>query len=154
MKRAHIRVVQRREPGSSTSASVAAANEMGGTWKIRGTVQRNAPAIRERTPQPDAPAVTLTCNQLRALVCEAVMSVVGPQAKPANGLLTTRELAEHIGVDARTITGWASHKGLPHRRVGNLYRFEQHAVDAWFERTGRGVSGNQSSRRRRRDGEA
>lgn len=51
--------------------------------------------------------------------------------------ITTRELADHLGVVPRTVQRWCRARSVPHMRYGRTIRFMPHQVDeirSQFER--------------------
>jgi excisionase family DNA binding protein len=81
--------------------------------------------------------VVTSVSQLRSLIDEAVSAALARVASPADRPLTTEEVAEMLGVCARTVTNLVRDRGLPARRVGRSLRFFRGDVLAWMERTGR-----------------
>lgn len=73
--------------------------------------------------------LTLTADELRALIRDAVADALGAQ-RPAR-LLTPRELAAELGVSVDTIERRAR-EGLPHVLVGTRRRFDAGACRAWL----------------------
>jgi excisionase family DNA binding protein len=71
-------------------------------------------------------------------------------------LLTTREVAEQLGVSAETVLRWIESRGLPAVRLtSRAIRFDEHELDAWLDARataapGRG-SANHPARRRREE---
>lgn len=47
-------------------------------------------------------------------------------------LLTTRELAETLGVTAKTVLRWTAALGLPGYRIGRALRYREGEVGAWL----------------------
>jgi excisionase family DNA binding protein len=49
-------------------------------------------------------------------------------------LLTTREVAEHLGVSPETVLRWIETRGLPARRLtSRAIRYDECELDAWLE---------------------
>lgn len=51
--------------------------------------------------------------------------------------LSADEIAEYLGVKRDTIYKWIERHNLPAHKVGRLWKFRKHEIDAWI------VSGNQ-----------
>jgi excisionase family DNA binding protein len=51
-----------------------------------------------------------------------------------NELLTVAEVARWLRVDRRTVYRWLRGGELPHRRVGQEYRFLRSEIEAWLRR--------------------
>jgi excisionase family DNA binding protein len=72
-------------------------------------------------------------------------------------LLTTRELAERLGISPETVLRWIQTRGLPARRLtSRAIRYDEAELDAWLDEraTGaadRGVSNTQADRTRNGD---
>ena len=63
----------------------------------------------------------------------------------SNPLLSTTELAQQIGVCARTVARWRA-EGLPYLRLSAIsYRYDLRAVMAWLEARGTVASQNEVS---------
>lgn len=45
--------------------------------------------------------------------------------------LSVDEIAAHLGVARDSIYRWIEHRGLPAHKVGKLWKFNKHDVDAW-----------------------
>ena len=45
-------------------------------------------------------------------------------------------IAEHLGVTKDSIYTWIAKKDMPAHRVGRLWKFKKHQVDAWVEAGG------------------
>ncbi len=48
--------------------------------------------------------------------------------------LTTRELAQQLGVNARTICLWAEFGEIPAFRVGRQWRFRRYEMETWLSK--------------------
>jgi excisionase family DNA binding protein len=72
-------------------------------------------------------------------------------------MLTTREVADQLGVSAETVLRWIASRGLPARRLtSRAIRYDEDELEAWLEqrstRTGtadRGLSHTRANRARR-----
>ena len=47
--------------------------------------------------------------------------------------VSTKEIAEHLGVTKDTIHKWIKAETIPCARVGKLWKFKKSVVDAWVE---------------------
>ena len=64
---------------------------------------------------------------------------LGNPERPAEQLrlfLTTRELAQQLGVNARTICLWAEFGEIPAFRVGRQWRFRRYELKTWLSKKG------------------
>lgn len=75
-------------------------------------------------------AVTLTVDELRALVREEVRKAV-PSGPAAAEILTTAQVALLLDVHAKVVGRYIKEHGLPVHRVGGEYRFLRAEVMAW-----------------------
>jgi len=92
-------------------------------------------------PQGKPPAVlvvTVTVEELRAHMREAVREVLAEQDKPAaaSPLVNRHELARLLGVSAATITRMTA-EGLPHVFAGASPRYAVDEARAWLLQRGR-----------------
>jgi excisionase family DNA binding protein len=76
---------------------------------------------------PDSMLVTLTVEQLRAIVREEVAA-----ARPAE-FVDSAEVARLLRVETSTVPTLVKRDGLPHHRIGRQYRFRVPEVVAWAE---------------------
>lgn len=56
-----------------------------------------------------------------------------PRSGPADGFLTSGQLAEALGVKPDTVRKWVTRWGAPHVRFGRQIRFNLAQVRAWSE---------------------
>ena len=90
------------------------------------------PRTPESAPRNGVLLVTLTVNDLRALVLEALGEVLVEQQNPTlPSLLTQTELAQVLQVDVRTVYA-LRRKGLPQLIVGDSPRFDLPEVLTWL----------------------
>lgn len=78
--------------------------------------------------------VTITAQELEALIERAVTRALEalPQPAPDQRWLTTREVAELLGVHTRSVQHYVK-RGMPARFLGpKTVRYERDAVLAWF----------------------
>jgi hypothetical protein len=92
-------------------------------------------------PQTKPPAIivaTMTVDELRAHVREAVREVLAEQDKPApaSPLVNRHELARLLGVSGATI-GRMTAEGLPHCFAGASPRYAVDEARAWLLQRGR-----------------
>jgi excisionase family DNA binding protein len=45
--------------------------------------------------------------------------------------VSVEEIAEYLGVSKDTVYGWIGVKDMPAHKVGRLWKFKTHEVDAW-----------------------
>ena len=50
--------------------------------------------------------------------------------------ISTKEVAEHLGVTMTTIRKWIIAESIPCCRVGKLWKFKRSEVDAWVKSGG------------------
>lgn len=80
----------------------------------------------------DAPAYTLTIEQLRALVREEVRAAgSGPVTASAPEVLTREQAAKLLDVHPNVISRYVRDLGLPAHRVGGEWRLLRSEVLAW-----------------------
>lgn len=79
-------------------------------------------------------AVTLTVEELRALVREAVIEAVGP--RKATEMMTREAVAELLDVHPRVVATYVRKRGLPGVQIGRTWRFVRAEVVAWIEAQG------------------
>jgi excisionase family DNA binding protein len=82
----------------------------------------------------DALIVT-TESAIRAIVMDAVSAAVQPFGS-APELLSTKQIAARLDVNADTVRKWASRDDCPCVRAGRTLRFREDAVIAWLEDRG------------------
>jgi hypothetical protein len=77
--------------------------------------------------------VTLTSDDLRALVAEAVAEALAdrPPEAATPALLTQRQLAKTLNVSERSVYSFRS-EGMPHLMIGESPRFALVECLAWF----------------------
>ena len=99
---------------------------------------------------PDAPAFTLTADQLEQRMKRAAREAVREAGLAApREFLTTSQLAQRLRVGEKTVNTWARRDGLPVRIVGpKLQRFFWPDVEQWL--MARGKICHRAGRRRRR----
>lgn len=79
-------------------------------------------------------AVTLTVDELRALVRDAVRAELGERTETTAEIMTREQVAELLNVDVRTITNYVKKRGLPATKLGgNEWRFRRTEVLKWIE---------------------
>jgi excisionase family DNA binding protein len=49
-----------------------------------------------------------------------------------NAVMTVKEVAEYLKIDASTVTRLAKKGDLPGKKVGYLWRFNRAVIDAWL----------------------
>ena len=82
-------------------------------------------------------AVTLTVDELRALVRDAVRAELGDRAEPESEFMTRDQVAELLHVDVRSVTNYVKKRGLPAMKLGgNEWRFRRSEVLKWIEEKG------------------
>lgn len=47
--------------------------------------------------------------------------------------VSTKEIAEHLGVTMETVRKWIKVETIPCSRVGKLWKFKKSEVDAWVK---------------------
>ncbi len=57
--------------------------------------------------------------------------------------VSTKEIAEHLGITMETVRKWIKAQSIPCSRVGKLWKFKKSEVDAWI-RTGGAEEKNNS----------
>jgi excisionase family DNA binding protein len=82
----------------------------------------------------DALIVT-TESAIRAIVMDAVSAAVQPFGS-APELLSTKQIAARLDVNADTVRKWVSRDDCPCVRAGRTLRFREDAVIAWLEDRG------------------
>lgn len=50
--------------------------------------------------------------------------------------VSTKEIAEHLGVTIETVRKWIKAETIPCSRVGKLWKFKKSEVDAWVKSGG------------------
>lgn len=50
--------------------------------------------------------------------------------------VSTKEIAEHLGVTMETVRKWIKAENIPCSRVGKLWKFKKSEVDAWVKSGG------------------
>lgn len=50
--------------------------------------------------------------------------------------ISTKEIAEHLGVTTTTIHKWIKAETIPCSRVGKLWKFKKSEIDAWVKSGG------------------
>jgi excisionase family DNA binding protein len=55
------------------------------------------------------------------------------ETRNVDEVLTTRELADRLGVCARTIANWVRQRNLPTTRIGKTLRFCWRHVQRWLD---------------------
>lgn len=50
--------------------------------------------------------------------------------------VSTKEIAEHLGVTMETVRKWIKAESIPRSRVGKLWKFKKSEVDAWVKSGG------------------
>jgi excisionase family DNA binding protein len=81
-------------------------------------------------------AVTLTVEELRTLVREAVREeIAGPAKAPLPEVMTRSQVADLLGIEEHTVTKYVKTKGLPGERLAGRgpWRFRRSAVLRWME---------------------
>lgn len=48
--------------------------------------------------------------------------------------VSTKEIAQHLGVNKDTIHKWIRNDSIPCHRVGKLWKFKISEIDAWVEK--------------------
>lgn len=83
--------------------------------------------------KPGSALVILTPEQLAGLVREAVRAELGAlsEAREPEWLDQT-QAAELLGVARSSIPTLCARDGLPHSRLGRLYRFRREDLDRWL----------------------
>jgi excisionase family DNA binding protein len=75
--------------------------------------------------------ITITVDELRAEIAAAVREAIGERETPAEWL-DQGEVAKLIGVARSSVPTMCVRDGLPHSRIGRLYRFERVAIERWL----------------------
>jgi hypothetical protein len=91
-----------------------------------------------QTKSPAIIVVTLSIDELRSHVREAVREVLAEQTHPApaSPLVNRHELARVLGVSVATVTRM-THEGLPHVFAGASPRYTVDEARAWLLQRGR-----------------
>ncbi len=50
--------------------------------------------------------------------------------------VSTKEIAEHLGVTMETVRKWIKAESIPCARIGKLWKFKKTEVDAWIKSGG------------------
>ncbi|MGH3430114.1 MAG: helix-turn-helix domain-containing protein [Mycobacteriales bacterium] len=77
--------------------------------------------------------VTLTTDQLRALISEAVDAALLKKHEVASDVITRDQAAKILGVHPVVVARYAKHRGLPGMRMGREWRFRRSAILRWLE---------------------
>lgn len=78
-------------------------------------------------------AVTLTIEELEALVEGAVRKATAGAAAPgAPEVLTREEVAKLLRLHPNVVVRWIRSRGLPATKIGNEWRFLRSQVVAWI----------------------
>jgi excisionase family DNA binding protein len=56
--------------------------------------------------------------------------------------VSTKEIAEHLGVTMETVRKWIKLETIPCSRMGKLWKFKKSEVDAWVKSGGAGDEKN------------
>lgn len=77
----------------------------------------------------DRRLIDMTESELRALIRDELEA--RPEPPPQKKFMSTREVADHFGVQQQTVHAWIK-RGCPARRIGgHIYRLDPEAVAAW-----------------------
>lgn len=60
--------------------------------------------------------------------------------------LSTKEIAEHLGVTKATVRKWILAETIPCCRIGKLWKFKCSEVDAWVKSGGATIQENMKER--------
>lgn len=89
---------------------------------------------------PNTPSVTLTVDQLGAVVQAAVLAALAQAGPPQDEILDTAGVAALLKAHPKTIARWVRTEGLPAYRLGGEergeYRFKRAEVEKWFAARG------------------
>lgn len=55
-----------------------------------------------------------------------------PKVIDTGRLLTVKEVAKRLGVSTATVDVWRSTEGLPHIKLGKIYRYPEKPFDLWL----------------------
>lgn len=80
----------------------------------------------------EALAVTLTIDELDALVEKAVVRAIERHMPDADPILTREEAAELLGRHPDTMTRYCNKNGCPGRKVGRDWKFLRSSLLAWM----------------------
>lgn len=47
--------------------------------------------------------------------------------------VSSKEIAEHLGINKDTLQKWINNNTIPCHRVGRLWKFKVSEIDAWIE---------------------
>ena len=47
--------------------------------------------------------------------------------------VSSKEIAEHLGINKDTLHRWIKNKSIPCHRVGRLWKFKISEIDEWFK---------------------
>jgi excisionase family DNA binding protein len=50
--------------------------------------------------------------------------------------VSSKEIAEHLGITKDTLHRWIKNKGIPCHRVGRLWKFKISEIDEWIKNGG------------------
>ena len=78
-------------------------------------------------------AVTLTVEELRALVRAAVREELSANAPPGADVMTAEEAGKVLRLHPAVVRRYVRTQGLPAHRVGSEYRFRRSEILAWLE---------------------
>lgn len=78
-------------------------------------------------------AVTLTVDELEALMTKAVAKAVGRPTVVESPVLTREEAAKLLKVHPNVVSRYVHELGLPARKVGGEWRLIRSEVMAWIE---------------------
>jgi excisionase family DNA binding protein len=54
------------------------------------------------------------------------------QLAATKGVLTVQQVADRLGLSAKTVRKWINKYGLPHTKVGSSYWLDPHSVAEWL----------------------
>jgi excisionase family DNA binding protein len=78
-------------------------------------------------------AVSLTIEELEALVEKAVNRAISTRSPEASDVLTREQVAEILQCCTVQVVKFAKNDGLRGIKIGREWRFRRADVDAWFE---------------------
>lgn len=85
-----------------------------------------------------APAYTLSVDELRALVRDAVREELAAQSPGGSEILSREKVAKLLGCHVRTVSNLVRSKGLPVAfMVGAQPRFKRAEIERWMQERGR-----------------